>query len=142
MLPRFKHILVPLDFTSKNDAAVDIAFELASQNRAAVTLLHVIETIEHLPEEELKSFYARIATQVETELERRAQRFAAAGVRVDRKILYGKRALEIVRDARERKVDLIVMSSHQIDPAAAAQSLGTLSYQVSILCDCPVLLVK
>ncbi len=142
MLPRFQHILVPLDFTAKNQAALDIAFELASQNRASVTLLHVIETIENLSDEELQSFYARITSRAETELEARAQRFAAAGIRVDRKILYGKRLAEIVRDVRERTVDLIVMSSHKVDPAAAASSLGTLSYQVSILCDCPVLLVK
>lgn len=142
MLPRFQHILVPLDFTAKNQAALDIAFEIASQNRAVVTLLHVIETIEHLPEEDLKSFYARIKSRAETELEQRAQRFAAAGLRVDQKTLFGKRLVEIVRDTRDRKVDLVVMSSHKVDPSAAAQSLGTLSYQVSILCDCPVLLVK
>jgi len=142
MLPRFQHILVPLDFTAKNQAALDIAFELASQNRASVTLLHVIEKIENLPQEELKSFYARITSRAEIELETRAQRFAAAGIRVDRKILYGKRLAEIVRDARERKVDLIVMSSHTVEPATAASSLGTLSYQVSIVCECPILLVK
>lgn len=121
---------------------MEIAFEVASQNRASVTLLHVIERIENLPEEELESFYARITSRAETELEARAQRFVATGIHVDRKILYGKPLAEIVRDARERKVDLIVMSSHKVDPAAAASSLGTLSYQVSILCDCPVLLVK
>ncbi len=142
MLPRFQHILVPLDFTAKNQAALDIAFEIASQNRAAVTLLHVIETIEHLPDEELKSFYGQVKSRAETELEQRAQRFAAAGLRVDQKILLGKRLVEIIRDARDRSVDLVVMSSHKVDPAAAAQSMGTLSYQVSILCDCPVLLVK
>jgi nucleotide-binding universal stress UspA family protein len=142
VLPRFQHILVPLDFTAKNQAALDIAFELACQNKAAVTLLHVIETIENVPDEELRSFYKRITSRAEAELEVRGQRFAAAGIRVDRKILYGKRLTEIVRDARERKVDIVVMSSHKVDPAAAAQSLGTLSYQVSILCDCPVLLVK
>src|SRR5579863_4209410 len=142
MLPRFQHILVPLDFTAKNQAALDIAFELASQNRAAVTLLHVIETIENVPDEELKSFYARLASHAETEMEARAQRFAGAGIRVDRKIRYGKRLTEIVRDSRERRVDLIVMSSHKVDPATPAESLGTLSYQVSFLCDCPVLLIK
>ena len=31
MLPRFQHIIVPLDFTSKNQAALDIAFELSGQ---------------------------------------------------------------------------------------------------------------
>jgi nucleotide-binding universal stress UspA family protein len=142
MLPRFQHILVPLDFTDKNQAALGIAFELASQNRASVTLLHVIEKIENVPDAELKPFYAQITSRAETELERRAQRFADAGIRIDRKVLYGKRLVEIVRDSRERKVDLIVMSSHKVDPAAADQSQGTLSYQVCILCDCPVLLVK
>ena len=45
-------------------------------------------------------------------------------------------------DANDRQADLIVMSSHRVDLEAAVQSIGTLSYQVSILCDCPVLLVK
>jgi len=142
MLPRFQHILVPVDFTAKNQAALDIAFELASQNRARVTLLHVIEIIENVPMEELKGFYERLLTRAETQLESRSQRFAAAGIAVDWKIREGKRLVEIVQDVRDRKADLVVMSSHKVDPAAAAQSLGTLSYQVSILCDCPVLLVK
>jgi nucleotide-binding universal stress UspA family protein len=46
MLSNVRHILVPLDFTAKNQAALEIARELASQNKASVTLLHVIETIE------------------------------------------------------------------------------------------------
>jgi len=142
MLPRFQHILVPVDFTAKNQAALDIAFELASQNRARITLLHVIEIIENVPMEELKGFYERLLTRAETQLESRSQRFAAAGIAVDWKIREGKRLIEIVEDVRDRKADLVVMSSHKVDPAAAAQSLGTLSYQVSILCDCPVLLVK
>lgn len=142
MLPRFQHILVPVDFTAKNQAALDIAFELASQNRARVTLLHVIEIIENVPVEELKGFYERLLTRAETQLESRSQRFAAAGIAVDWKIREGKRLVEIVQDVRDRKADLVVMSSHKVDPSAAAQSLGTLSYQVSILCDCPVLLVK
>jgi nucleotide-binding universal stress UspA family protein len=142
MLQRFQHILVPLDFTPKNQVALDIAFELASQNRSSVTLFHAIETIENLPQDELQSFYSRITSRAESELETRSQRFTAAGIRVDTKIRYGKRLAEIIRDARERKVDLIVMSSHKFDPLAPAASLGTLSYQVSVLCDCPVLLVK
>jgi universal stress protein A len=142
MLPRFQHIVVPVDFTGKNQNALDIAFEIASQNRAKVTLLHVIETIENVPPDELTEFYKRLSSRAETQLEARSQRFSAAEIAVDWKIRYGKRLTEIVQDARDRKADLIVMSSHKVDPAAPARSLGTLSYQVSILCDCPVLLVK
>jgi len=142
MLPRFQDIIVPVDFTAKNQAALDIAFEMAGQNSARVTLLHVIETIENVPREELKGFYEQLDSRASTQLESRSQQFAAAGIDVDWKIRYGKRAAEIVQDAHDRKADLIVMSSHRVDPAAAVQSLGTLSYQVSILCNCPVLLVK
>jgi nucleotide-binding universal stress UspA family protein len=142
MLARFNHLLVPVDFTGKNEAALNIAFEIGCQNRARVTLLHVIETIENFPEEELKGFYEQLAARATMQLESRGRRLAKGGVDVDWKLRYGKRLVEIVQDARDRKADLIVMSSHRVDPAAAAQSLGTLSYQVSILCDCPVLLVK
>ncbi|HXY36516.1 MAG TPA: universal stress protein [Planctomycetaceae bacterium] len=142
MLTRFRHILVPLDFTAKNQAALDVARELASQNKASVTFVHAIETIENLEDAELTAFYTRLASRAEAELGARAQEFANAGIRVDRKILYGKRLTEIVREARDQKADLVVVSSHKIDPAAPVQSLGTLSYQISILCECPVLLVK
>ena len=43
----FSRLLVPLDFTDKNEAAVTIALETARRDGAEVTLLHVIETIEH-----------------------------------------------------------------------------------------------
>ncbi len=45
MIPRFQHILVPLDFTEKNLAALNIAFDLAIANHARVTLLHIIEPL-------------------------------------------------------------------------------------------------
>ena len=48
----------------------------------------------------------------------------------------------VAKVAERLKADLIVMSSHRVDPATAVQSLSMLSYQVSILCDCPVLFVK
>jgi len=142
MLPRFKHLLVPVDFTTKNQAALDIAFEIGKQNDARVTLLHVIETIENVPKEELKSFYDQLTARATSQLESRCQRFEDAGIKIDWKLRYGKRVFEVVQDAHDRKVDLIVMSSHRVDPAAGLQGLGTLSYEVSILCDCPVLLVK
>lgn len=142
MQPRFDHILVPVDFTARNRAAADIAFDLAVQNKARATLLHVIETIEYVPDEETADFYRQLEERANTELDLMSQRFDAAHVSVARKIRYGKRAQEIVRYEVEHDVDLIVMSSHRIDTEHPAQSLGTLSYQVAMLCQCPVLLVK
>src|SRR5262249_51466519 len=142
MLPRFQHILIPVDFTEKNLAALDVAFELAVANRSRVTLLHVIETINIESDAELEQFYARLQARADAELENLSQRFVAAGLAVDRKVRFGKRLHEIVGDSVERKADLIILSSHKPDLASPLQTWATLSYQVSVLCPCPVLLVK
>ena len=142
MIPRFQHLLIPLDFTEKNLPALDIAFDLAAANHARVTLLHVIEQIGGDADAELIQFYGRLRDRAESELERLSQRFGAAGVAVDSKIRIGHRLNEIVTDSVERKVDLIVMSSHKLDLTKPHPTWATLSYQVSVLCPCPVLLVK
>lgn len=42
---RFQHILVPLDFTPKNQEALDVARELAVADEARITLLHIVQSI-------------------------------------------------------------------------------------------------
>ena len=56
----FQRILVALDFTEKNLRALEIAREAAIQSKASVVLLHVIETVEHVPFQELKNFYTKL----------------------------------------------------------------------------------
>jgi nucleotide-binding universal stress UspA family protein len=90
----------------------------------------------------LEQFYARLRVRAETELEARSQRFDEAGIAVDCKIRIGQRLPEIVADSIERAADLIVMSSHKPDLSRPQQTWATLSYQVSVLCQCPVLLMK
>ena len=142
MIPRFQHILIPLDFTEKNLEALNIAFDLAVVNRARVTLLHVVEQISGEADEELAAFYSRLRVRAETELESRSQRFDQVGIVVDCKIRIGRRLHEIVTDSIDRAADLIVMRSHKPDLDRPLQTWATLSYQVSVLCQCPVLLVK
>lgn len=142
MIPRFQHILIPLDFSEKNLEALNIAFDLAVVNRARVTLLHVVEQISGEADKELAAFYGRLRARAETELEARSQRFEEVGILVDCKIRIGHRLHEIVTDSIERRADLIVLSSHKPDLNRPLQTWATLSYQVSVLCQCPVLLVK
>lgn len=141
MLPRFQHLLVPLDFTEKNNSALEVAFEIAVHNRARVTLLHVVEPIPAV-DAELRKFVDQLAVRAESELEERAQRFSQARIAVETKVHVGPRLREIVQASLDRAADLIVMSSHAIDPSRPVQSWNTLSYQVSVLCSCPILLVK
>jgi nucleotide-binding universal stress UspA family protein len=143
MLPRFQHLLVPLDFTPKNRQALDVAFELAIENRARVTLLHVIETIDAAADDdEIRQFYDSLESRAWLELQTAAERFVGTQVPLEQKVRRGKRALEIARYAAGHNVDLIVMSSHPVDLTQPGRSVATVSYQVSIACPCAVLLLK
>lgn len=140
----FRNILVPVDFTLKNEASLNTALDLArgSGGAAKVTLLHVIETIEHVEFDEMKDFYRGLETRAAAKLFGMEERFKSAGVPVYHDILYGKRAEAIVRHAEEREMDLIVLSSHKVDRDHPALSVGTISYRIAIVARCPVLLVK
>ena len=138
----FRNILLPVDFTLKNEAALGTALDLARGGGSKVTLLHVIETIEHVEFDEMKDFYHGLETRAAAKLFGMEERFKSADVPVYHEILYGKRAEEIVRYAEEREVDLIVLSSHKVDRDHPALSVGTISYRIAIVARCPVLLVK
>ena len=138
----FKHIVVPLDFTEKNNTALKFALRLAKQNGSRVTLLHVIETIEYAEDGELAAFYESLKKQARENLATCGEQFRTAEVPAVEKVVLGKRAPGIVSYALQQDADLIVLSSHKVDLNDNSRGWATLSYQVSILCQCPVMLVK
>jgi universal stress protein A len=140
----FRKILVPVDFTEKNEPALRTALEIAGrvEGGSEVTLLHVIEAIEHLEEGEMADFYRSLETRATARLFTLQERFKAAGVGVRQELLIGKRAETIVRYAEDQEMDLVILSSHKVDRDHPALGLGTLSYRIAIVVRCPVLLVK
>lgn len=140
----FRNILVPVDFTLKNEAALTAALDLArrASGEVKVTLLHVIETIEHVEFEEMADFYRGLETRAAAKLYGMEERFKVALIPVYHDIIYGKRTEAIVQHAEELGVDLIVLSSHQVDRDHPALGVGAVSYRVAIVARCPVLLVK
>jgi nucleotide-binding universal stress UspA family protein len=64
------------------------------------------------------------------------------GAHVESAVVYGRRAEEIVKFAAANDVDLIVLASHRVNSLMVSRDWGTISYQVGILAQCPVLLVK
>jgi nucleotide-binding universal stress UspA family protein len=139
----FRKLLIPVDFTDKNEAALAAATQmLQGEEGGEVTLLHVIETIEHLEFEEMGDFYRGLESRATAKLYAIEEKLAAAGLRVRHEIVFGKRAESIVRFAEDSGVDLIVLSSHQVDRDHPALGLGTISYRIAIVARCPVLLVK
>ena len=147
MESRFRHILVPVDLSSKNIAAVDVALEMATGSGARTTLFHVVERIDpddedDAEDQELRTFYEDLEKRAARELQEVALRFSRAVLTVESHVWIGKRVTEIVRFAAEQAVDLVVLTSPQVDADRPAHSLASASYQVSVFCPCPVLMVK
>jgi nucleotide-binding universal stress UspA family protein len=140
----FKNILVPTDFTEKSRESIEIAIKMASAlaGKCNVTLLHVIEIIEGASYEEFESFYEKLRRRSEKKMDEMISLFSRQGVKLAKKILLGNRVKEILNFIDENGVDLVVLSSHKVDPKEGLQAWGTISYKVGMLAHCPVLMVK
>ena len=124
----------------KNVRAVRIAARLAAERGAELTLLHVIERVDGGDPRGLAGFYRKLEGNAREKI--KALLAAAGRVPAKAEILYGNRVNEVLRCAEERKIDLIVMSSHRLALKHPGEHWGTISHKVGILSRCPVLLVK
>ncbi|MBI1852114.1 MAG: universal stress protein [Planctomycetes bacterium] len=138
----FKHVLVPIDLSDRNERTLRTARQIAERMGSRVTLLHVVHRIDAIPETELRTFYRQLETKSKRKLEQEAQPFVRAKVSTRAVVLVGNPVAEIVRTATSAKADLIVMGSHRVRPGRTGGGFGTTSYKVGLLCQCPVLLVK
>jgi nucleotide-binding universal stress UspA family protein len=138
----FQKILVPLDMSFKHHRAIDTAVELAQQSDAEVVLLHVIELLHGISRSEEKEFFDRLETAAQQHLEKLLVGLKEHGIPCRKEILFGSRAAEVVRHARNMKADLIVLTAPRIDLDHPEDSFGSLSFKLGIFAPCPVLLVK
>jgi nucleotide-binding universal stress UspA family protein len=115
---------------------------MAHDSAAEVTLLHVVETIPGSWPPEERDFYDRIEQAARDHLAKLGRYLEERRVSRREEVIFGNRAHESVRYAKESGIDLIVLSSHRIDLENPSAGWGTVSYKVGILSQCPVLLVK
>jgi universal stress protein A len=137
----YEHFIVPVDLSDRNAPAVERALELAQMTKGRITVLHVIETLD-LPYEEVAEFYARLEEEAAAKLESLCETLVDTGMEIERRIVLGDPATEIVEFAAESSDSLIVLRSHRVDPSSPTHGWATLSYKVAILATSPILLVK
>lgn len=139
-----KHILVPTDFSEQGLTALKYAVAFADRFGAGVDLLHVIEPIppgallSYMPAQELKDDMQAAAEKQMEELHKEWDDYAFP---VRRLIVEGHPFVEIIRQAREGKADLIVMGTHGRG-AIAHMLLGSVAEKVVRKAPCPVLTVR
>src|SRR5262245_49353766 len=129
----FQHILIPVDFSERNRTAVDVARELTKLGAARITLIHIIETIEYISLAEMRDFYNRLEHSAGQGMDELSESLVEQNVQVEKVIILGKRHDELIKYAMENQVDLIVMSSHRVDPDRPAANFGSISYRVAVL---------
>lgn len=138
----FEKILVPVDLSPRGRGAIQMALDLVDPQQGRVWLLHVIESIDDTDDGEIDAFYADLEARARAKLRDWVDELGTTGTRVETLVTYGHRAREIVRQSDDLGSDLIVLSSHRIDRDHPAGGIGTISHQVALVCDCPVLLIR
>jgi nucleotide-binding universal stress UspA family protein len=138
----FKKILLPVDLSDRHQRALDSGADLASQSGGEVVLLHVIEIMAGLSLEEERDFYRRLEKIAHQHLARLAALLQKRNVNCRAEVVFGNRGPEIIRHAGETGVDLIVVTAPRIEPQNLATGWASLSWKISLLTTCPVLLVK
>jgi len=138
----FRKILVPVDFTPKNERALEQARALAELSNGEVTLVHVVERLEDEFDSDLAGFYRRLEAKAEEKMAASLGSLGTGAFSKRSSIVLGHRARAIADFAEHERVDVIVLSSHRVDPDKPGHDWMTISYKVAILARCPVLLVK
>lgn len=140
--PLFRHVMVPVDLSQRNERALRTALALATECGSRVTLFHVIQRVAGLAPGELEAFYRKLVERSERKLRQAARPFTDRAIDARTEVRVGEPAAEIVRATLREAVDLVVMGSHKVRPGRRERGWGTTSYKVGIFCQCPILLVK
>ena len=138
-------ILVPMDFSTHSEKALNYAVPFARQFGAKLILLHVIEPIN--PPDFDNSFplvleNTRAKEFCESALKAVVEKFALEPALVQGRIVrYGKAFNEIAAAARELKADLIIIATHGYT-GLKHTFLGSTAERVVRHAGCPVLVVR
>jgi nucleotide-binding universal stress UspA family protein len=145
---KIRSILLPTDFSECGNFALSYGSSLARMFEASLICIHVIEPMvptvgysgmtEPLPMADISD---QLEDSAERELPKIAERKECAGLQIEQLIVHGEAASEIVRVANERKVDLIVVSSHG-RTGLGRILFGSTAEAVVRHASCPVLVVK
>jgi universal stress protein A len=140
-----KTILCPIDFSEISANALEYAVFLASHHHAELLILHVVEQLhefEHyqilvLTPQELAEEMEKQAHEKLTKLTEQIKKT----IKVKTVVRQGKPFVEIIKEAKEKDMDLIVMASHG-RTGVSHMLMGSVAEKVVRKAHCPVLIVR
>ncbi len=143
---RFRHIVSAVDFSPGSIHALELAWSLAKENDAELTLVHVLEMLS--PQDAVAAAHYHVSEYV-AQRKRDACRELQALIPTDvrewcrpsAQVEIGAAAQTILRVADERGADLIVMGT-QAHGALGTLFMGSATQTVVRRATCPVLTVR
>lgn len=142
-----RRILHPSDFSRASSAAFKKAVEMAKSNRGELLLVHVLNPVIPVAGDGYVSpkMYEEIAASnrawAQKELNKLVAKAKASGVRAKAAVLEGSAHDQIVRFARSKRADLLVLGTHGRS-GIAKLFLGSVAGRVVAAASCPVLTVR
>jgi nucleotide-binding universal stress UspA family protein len=148
----FEKILVPLDGSPSATAALRLALEIAQRFQSQITLIHVgslsmvlrlkrYERLQQMSSEEIAQVIALSREAGFTLLEHGRQLVEAAGIPVKTMFKEGHPSLEIIRVARERSFNLIILGAKGVSQIKELR-LGSTSERIVRNAPCTVMVYK
>ena len=147
---RIKRILVPVDFSESSAKALRYGQEIARDRGAGLHVLHVInqriiDAIQDMSAKGYKGEFMEVFKKVMAERREELDRFVARtmteGIEVMFEVLRGKPADEVIKYARQEKIDLIILGTTGRSALELAL-VGSVARNVANHAPCPVLLVR
>jgi nucleotide-binding universal stress UspA family protein len=140
-----RRILCPIDFSETSKPAFEYAVALAAQLGAELELFHVYQLPAYaLPEgglEILAGLEAEIENQLQQQLDAFAKYSTEPSVKITTVLGTGVPYVEIIRAAKQRKADLIVIGTHG-RTGLAHLLIGSVAERVVRTSEVPVLSIR
>ena len=142
-----RRVLHPTDFSTASSAALRKAIEMTKADRGTLLLLHVLSPIVpvagegYIPPKVYEELVTSGRAWAQKQLNRRVAQARAAGVRATGFLLEGVVDDRIVKFARSKRADLLVMGTHGRS-GIKRLLLGSVAGRVVAAATCPVLTVR
>jgi len=148
MAKHFSKILHATDYSKASAHALDEAVALAKQNRAELLVLHVIEPVTpYVAGEDMggAELYMKLEEttkqEAEPSMKKLMEKLRKLKVNAKSLLLRGTAHEQIVRSAKSRRANLIVIGTHG-RTGLSKLLMGSVANQVISTAHCPVLTVR
>ena len=147
---KIEHILVPTDFSEFSRYALDYAITIAKTFEAKITLLHITNENELVALQQVSAYFEPgkledLLKQRESEDRKQLDGFISPelkkGIEVETLHKVGIPFVEIIRTAKEKAVDLIVIATHGRS-GLSHMLFGSVAEKVVRKAPCPVLSIR